>query len=56
MRPFRPKGWCDRCRFIHEPPDPDFEEKLYRRMADQIAREIDEELLRELERMNKEKK
>lgn len=52
-RPKDPAGiqWCDRCRTFHQVPDPNadpLEEELSKMFADEIQKEMDEELLQEL--------
>ena len=55
LKRFHPR-WCKRCRVIHQPPDPNFEEKLYAGLAQQIAEEVDREILEELKKKYPEKK
>jgi hypothetical protein len=55
LKRFHPR-WCKRCRSIHQPPDPNFEDRLYAKLAQQIADEIDREILAELEKEYSEKK
>jgi hypothetical protein len=45
---WRPERWCDRCKCVHEPPDPDFEEKLYSMLAKQIADEVDNQIMEDM--------
>jgi hypothetical protein len=57
-RPFRPKGWCDRCRCVHIdfPDEPSIGTQLTQKMADQIADEIEREILDELFDLDQEMK